>query len=279
MRNQYEDRTDLKIRFFLALVTIVGMVVLAGTYQGNLRGAATGPAPRVTAIRQVTNDGIRKTNLLADDSQLFVTELPASNRVIAHVSLPGSDRSLVSSSLKSMQALDLSPDQCKLLVSSKSTSGDSEFWTLPVAEGAPQRVGDLNGRDASWSADGKQLVFVKGSAVYVANAAGSESHKIYSASGSVFAPRFSPDGQRIRFTVSETELNTTSLWEVMRTDRMRTRYWQVAIPVDCVLWKLDRGREVLRFPGKPSPNTNTVVTILWALSDSGLSTEESYRLR
>ena len=277
MRNQHEDRTDLRIRFFLALATIVGMVVLAGTYQGNLRGAATGPAPRVTAIRQVTNDGVRKTNLLADDSQLFVTELPASNRVIARVSLPGSNRSLVSSSLKSMQALDLSPDHSKLLVSSKSTSGDSEFWTVPVAAGAPQRVGDLNGRDASWSADGKQLVFVKGSAVYVANAAGAGSHKIYSASGSVFAPRFSPEGQRIRFTVSDTEQNTTSLWEVGAdgsNPHALLNGWPYKSSACCGSWTAD-GHYYIFQASETLPNTTTVVTSLWALTDAGKGTQES----
>ena len=88
--------SDLKIRLFLAAVTIVGMIVLAGTYRG-VRGAASGPAPRVTAITQVTHDGYRKTNLLADDAQLFVNESLSSERVIAKVALPGSGRSVVAS--------------------------------------------------------------------------------------------------------------------------------------------------------------------------------------
>src|SRR5215475_13803719 len=106
MRDEHERFSDLKVRLFLAAATIVGMVVLAGTYQGNMvRGAASGPAPRVTAITQVTHDGYRKTNLLADDSQLYVTELPASNRVIAKVAISGSDRSVMPSPFASLQAL------------------------------------------------------------------------------------------------------------------------------------------------------------------------------
>jgi len=217
MRTDREGISDLKVRLVLAVVTVIGMIVLALTTQGTMRGAASGPTPRVTAITQVTHDGYRKTNLLADDSQLFVTETPAMNRVIAKVTLPGSNRLVMPSPFTSLQALDVSPDHSKLLVSSKSkTSGESEFWTLPVSTGAAVRVADLTGRDGSWSADGKQLVFAKGSVLYMAGGDGSKARALYTAGGSVFAPRFSPDGLRVRFTVSDTELNTTSLWEVGR---------------------------------------------------------------
>src|SRR5579872_7269100 len=106
MRDEHEGFADLKVRLCLAAVTVVGMVVLAGTQGNMVSGAASGPVPRVTAITQVTHDGYRKTNLLADDSQLYVTELPASDRVIAKVTLPGSDRSVMPSPFASLQALD-----------------------------------------------------------------------------------------------------------------------------------------------------------------------------
>jgi Tol biopolymer transport system component len=272
MRNQHEEASDLRIRLFLAAVTIVGMIVLAGTYRGNMvRGAASGPMPRVTAITQVTHDGYRKTNLLADDSQVFVNELPSSNHLIAKITLAGPDRSVVKSPFASLQALDLSADHSKLLVSSQSkTSADSEFWTLPIAAGDPQRIGNLTGRDASWSADGKQLVFAKGPNLYLANGAGSQSHELYTAGGSVFAPRFSPDSQRIRFTVSDTEQNTTALWEVSRdgsNPHAMLADWQLKTTACCGSWTAD-GRYYIFQASQTLPNTTTVVTSLWALVDS-----------
>ena len=40
--------------------------------------------------------------------------------------------------------------------------------------------------------------------------------ELFTANGSVFAPRLSPDGQRIRFTVGDAAQNKTSLWEIGR---------------------------------------------------------------
>jgi len=261
----------MKMRIVLSILTVIGLFIVAGTMRNDLSGAASGPTPRVTAITQITHDGYRKTNLLSDDSHLFVTELPAANRVIAKVTLPGSDRSVLPSPFTSLQALDVSPDYSKLLVSSRSkTSGESEFWTLPVSSGNPSRMADLTGRDASWSADGKQLVFAKESDLYVANGDGSQSHKVYEATGSIFAPRFSPDGKRIRFTISDTEQNTTLLWEVRRDGTKAHAVlgdWPYSKTACCGSWTAD-GRYYIFQASQTVSNTNLVVTSLWALPES-----------
>jgi Tol biopolymer transport system component len=272
MRSKYEEVRDLKIRFFLAILTICGMLFLAATTRGNMvSGAVSGPAPRVTAITQITHDGYRKTNLLADDLQLFVTELPDANRVIAKVTLPGSGRSVMPSPFASLQALDMSPDHSKLLVSSTSkSSGESEFWTLPIGAGTAARLGELSGRDGSWSADGKQLVFAKESVLYLAAADGSQAHEVYKASGSVFAPRFSPDAKRIRFTVSDTEQNTTALWEVGRdgsNPHALLGGWPLKAAACCGNWTAD-GHYYIFQASQSVANTNLVVSNLWALAES-----------
>ena len=261
----------MKIRISLSILTVVGLFIVAGTMRNDLSGAASGPTPRVTAITQITHDGYRKSNLLSDDSHLFVTELPATNRVIAKVTLPGSDRSVVPSPFTSLQALDVSPDHSKLLISSTSkSSGESEFWALPVESGSPSRVGDLGGRDASWSADGKQLVFAKDSDLFVASGDGGQSHKVYGGSGSIFAPRFSPDGQRIRFTISDPEQNTTALWEVRRDGANAHAVladWPYSKTACCGSWT-SNGRYYIFQASQTVSNTNLVVTSLWALPES-----------
>jgi Tol biopolymer transport system component len=283
MSTKYESLADLKVRLFLAGVVIFGMIVLGATYPG--RGAGTGPAPRVTAITQITHDGYPKTNLVADGSEVYVNESLAADRVIAKVVLPGanragsnqsasdqsdSNRSIVQSPLTSLQALDLSPDRSRLLVSSKSkTSDQNEFWTLPIAAGNPERVGDLSGRDATWSSDGKRLAFARGSTLYLSSAEGSAPHAVYNAGGAIFGVRFSPDGQRIRFTVSDTELNSTSLWEVAR-DETNPHALLSDSPLKsaacCGNWTPDGRYYIFQATGS-IPNTSAVLNILWALPE------------
>ncbi len=268
----------MKTRIFLSILIIAGLFILGATLRVDLSGAANGPAPRVTAIKQVTHDGVRKASLLAGDSSLFVTELPTRNRIIAKVALPGSERSVLPTPFSSLQALDVSSDHTRLLISSTSaSSGENEFWTLPVSSGKPARVGDLGGRDASWSADGRQLVFAKDSNLFVANADGGQAHKIYSASGSVFAAHFSPDDQKIRFTVSDTEQNATSLWEVGRDGANAHPLladWPLKATACCGSWTAD-GKYYIFQASQNISSTNLVVTSLWALSESTTTSADS----
>ena len=113
---------------------------------------------RVISITQLTHDGVSKTNLLSDDSNLYVTEWPSSGRVLAKYSLPAASRSLIPSAFANVQALDISPDHSALLVAPiRGGASNNQFWTLPVHSGTPHKLGELAGRDASWSADGQQL--------------------------------------------------------------------------------------------------------------------------
>ena len=131
-----------------------------------------------------------------------------------------------------------------------------------MAAGAAERMGDLTGRDGSWSADGKQLAFAKGSVLYISGANGSDAHPLYTASGSVFAIQdFSPDGTRIRFTVSDTELNTTALWEVGRDGSHAMRCWPIGRTRRGLLrnWTAD-GHYYIFQASQTMPNTTSVVT-------------------
>ena len=265
---------------------MAGLAAVAGLYPGSRVRGATPESPRVGAITQVTHDGFGKTDLVAGDSQVYVSEMDAANRVIARVDFRGSNpqgssRALLpeysvpksseeQGSLTNLRALGLSADHTKLLVSSRQASGENAFWSVPIAGGTPERIGDLAGRDASWSADGGQLVFGKGPVLYLANAAGLKVHELYRASGSVFAPRFSPDGRAIRFTVRDAEQNTTALWEVSRDGSNAHALlgnWPSKSTACCGSWTAD-GRYYIFQASQSVPNTTTVVTKLWAISNA-----------
>src|SRR5258708_691875 len=113
---------------------------------------------------------------------------------------------------------DISADHSQLLVSSITSTGSraSPLWSLPLPAGSPRRLGDIEGNGGDWSRDGKQMVFTKGTNLYLADADGTSPRLLVSLPGTAYAPIFSPDGSRIRLSIAG-EANTNSLWEG-RTD-------------------------------------------------------------
>ena len=263
------QRKRLAAPLVFKLVFPLILVLAAEAADAPKEDAASG-APTVKSVTQVTRDGVSKTNLLADESNLYVTEWPAALHVVTKITLPDAGRSVISNAFPNMQALDISPDRSRLLISPMQTGGDNDFYALPVNTGSPVRLGDLAGRDASWSVDGKYLVFSRGMTLYIANADGSSAHEVFTAEGSVFAPRLSPDGKRVRFTVGIPSQNVTSIWEVDRdgsNPHALLGNFQGASTACCGTWSND-GRYYVFQVTQSAP---TAVTTLWALLESAPS--------
>jgi Tol biopolymer transport system component len=273
MRTACEKASAPSSAFFLFNVMLLAVTAAAVVARGSDLPPSSAKAISVT---EATHDGISKINLLSDDSHLYLTESQGA-QVIAKISLESSNRSVIATPFSNVRVLDLSPDGTKLLVSAiQAGSDDNEFWSLPVVAGSPERVGDLTGRDAAWSSDGKQIVFSKRSVVFLASSKGKQASELFTASGSVFAPRFSPDGQRIRFTVSNSDQNTTTLWEVGRdgsSPHPLLPNWQLASTACCGKWSAD-GRYYIFQVTQKVLYTDTTITSLWAISDSGSRIEE-----
>jgi Tol biopolymer transport system component/predicted Ser/Thr protein kinase len=171
--------------------------------------------PKVTGITQITHDGFPMGNMLTDGTRIYVTQFRPEGLVLAQVSATGSESSAIAAPVKHMTIWDISPDRAQLLVSTMEGTGSrvAPLWLLPLPTGSPRRLGEIAGHDAGWSPDGRQLVFIKGSDLYVANADGTASHLLVSAPGYADSASFSPDGSRIRFSVVD-QANINSLWEV-----------------------------------------------------------------
>jgi Tol biopolymer transport system component len=260
-----------KFSLAAAIVSAAFLVGASAAYSGIFANAPSLDAPRVS-ITQITHDGLSKTGLLSDNASLYVTESPAARHVVARLALQGSERQLIQSPFSNFQALDLSADGKKLLVSTSAagSSGDAEFWSLPLASGSPERLGKITGRDAAWSEDGKALVFTKSSALYLSKASGADVRELYIGSGSLFSPRFSPDGRIVRFTVGDAAQNTTALWEVGRdgsNPHPLLAGWTNASAACCGRWTGD-GRYYIFQVTQTTPST---ITTLWALPANSAS--------
>src|SRR5204862_6213883 len=126
-----------RVSFSSIAALISFLVFAAGITPGADRpNALAVNTSKVTSITQLTHDGVSKTNLLSDDSNLYVTEWPAARHLVAKVSRKTAVRSVIPTAFSNVQALDISSDHTKLLVSPmQGGTSDNEFWTLPITAG------------------------------------------------------------------------------------------------------------------------------------------------
>ncbi len=140
--------------------------------------------PRVLRTTQITRDGTPKDAVLTDGSRVFISELIGPNHVLVQGSASGGETSLLAKPFDSFRLSDISRDNSELLLI--DTSGDAgliasaqQLWTLPLPSGSPRRLGRFVAQDATWSPDGKQIAFAKGSNIFLADADGNESPPIH----------------------------------------------------------------------------------------------------
>src|SRR5437762_4623167 len=176
------------------------------------------PPPRVTGSVQITNDGHAKfPPTLTDGSRLYFVAADANGAALYQTSVTGGEAVPFSQRLDSQNAnlAGISADGSQLLVHiGQGTNTEGPLWVIPVLGGPRHRVGDLAAYDATWSSDGQTIIYSKGYDLYVASADGSESRKLVTTTGTPSWPRRSPDQKRLRFTLLDPKIQTSSLWEV-----------------------------------------------------------------
>jgi len=174
--------------------------------------------PKVTGSTQITHDGYVMNNMVTDGSRIYVIQLRPSGHVLAQVSVFGGDTSVIPTPLGKIELVDISPDRSQLLVRTsvmqRTGALDRPYWILPLPAGSLRLLGDIVGVDASWSPDGRQLVFANASGLYLARADGTGSRRLVTTDGPAGVPIFSPDGSRIRFSIFTPNSSRKSLWEV-----------------------------------------------------------------
>jgi Tol biopolymer transport system component len=85
---------------------------------------------------------------------------------------------------------------------------------VDVNSGAARRLGDIEAQDAAFAPDGKTILVAKQRELYLTDMQGANPVKLAEAPGTVLWPRWSPDGQRLRFDVWDGV--TRTLWELNR---------------------------------------------------------------
>ena len=177
------------------------------------------PVPKVSNYVQLTHDGEAKGLIGTDGSRLYlgIVKPGTSNASIGimQVSASGGDLVRVPTVSNAILPLSVSPDGSELLVKdNQGTNFTGQLFRLPILGGSPRRLGSLVGQDAAWSPDGTMLLYANENQLFVAKTDGTESRKLVSVNGRGFYPAWSPDGNKLRFTVIDYKTGANSLWEV-----------------------------------------------------------------
>jgi eukaryotic-like serine/threonine-protein kinase len=178
-----------------AIFALILLALLVG-----LSGSRSGTAPLET--RQITFTGDKKDGgMVTDGARLYFQ----SDGAPVEMSATGGTMQPLQASVSGMRILDISPDASQLLMFKTDLTdetGRGSIWTIPVLGGSPRRLGNQLARGASWSPDGRSLVYADVNSVFVSDANGANSREIWNANRTVEGwPRFSPDSKRIRVTV------------------------------------------------------------------------------
>jgi len=172
------------------------------------------PLPRVIGYTQITHDGLHKGPIVTDGQRLYFVEVNDEHFVVAQVSMLGGETSLLKTPFPQFYPSDIAQDGSALLVLAFSGTAEGPLFSLPLPSGSPQRLSNAFGHSGTWSRDRSQLVFASGSDIYAANGDGSGPRKLASVDGPASDIRFSPDGQRLRFSVLAPNSDFSSLWEL-----------------------------------------------------------------
>ena len=170
--------------------------------------------PKVLGLTQITHDNLGKTIVFSDGSHLFIGERSGGHQFISQVAIGGTESSTFKAPFTSVSPQAISPDHTAILATTAETDAEDALWSIPLPSGTPRRLAGLSGRNATWAPDGQHVLFVKGSSLFLATADGGQAHELISVSGTLFYPRFSPDGKRIRFSINDTGQNSASIWEI-----------------------------------------------------------------
>jgi len=179
--------------------------------------------PTVTRIRQLTQLGtlVHNTKLLTDGPRIYFRAWDGKDRALRYVSPEGGEVFSVDRAFPQIDVDDLSPSGSEFLVVNLADkrrapgSGDDlpSVWRIAVPSGSPRPVGDLRAREVGWAPDGRTIACAIGSDIYLVEPDGTNARKLATLPGEPFYLLWSPDSQRLRFSVADPHRNTTILWQ------------------------------------------------------------------
>ncbi len=175
---------------------------------------------RASNYVQITNDGQAKLGpILTDGLRLYFVEGSQNHRALAQVSVSGGETTVLPNPLETPYLMDISPSRGDFLAGSLSPGPNATGSSLPLLvlalpAGGVRRPGGVAADDATWSPDGREIAYVTGNDLYRCRNDGGGGRKLATLPGASSWIRWSPDGTRLRLTLTDNTTGLSSIWEV-----------------------------------------------------------------
>jgi eukaryotic-like serine/threonine-protein kinase len=195
---------------------LIGLLILAASLLIFFR-AAPSPTPELSEYTQLSHDGEAKFLAGTDGSRHYLGMGALTAPGIAQMSVSGGDPVRIAVPSAYTFPAGVSPDGTELLAIGRQgleVEYPGSLWRLPTLNGPPRRIGSLLATDATWSPDGTRLAYCNRGDLFISASDGTGARKVASLKGIIYAPQFSPDGSRLRFSWQNVTNASRSLWEV-----------------------------------------------------------------
>jgi Tol biopolymer transport system component/DNA-binding winged helix-turn-helix (wHTH) protein len=211
------------------------------------------PPPHIAEYVRLTLDGRHKSPVGTDASRLYLNigDSPWGPGIVwgaGFVSPSGGEVTRIAFDVPNMSecncdpaVISVSPDGTRLLVSGSGDFAGSELWNVESSGGSAHLLTKAN--DATWSPDGKQVVYssAHGDLFVIPSGGGDSKLIVPSPAGpgetlNTWSLSWSPDGKRLRFVRSD------KYWEVSSSGTNLHRLlpgWDDSTPACCGNWTPD----------------------------------------
>jgi len=196
-------------RWVIALPAVILLGLLA------FRVLAPSRSPGALRTVQLTHTGRVEpfAVILTDGSRIYFDERNGGEWSLAQVSVEGGNPSPIKTPPGNPELQAISPNRSELLVKIAATNEeDAPLWAIPTVAGSPRRLGAVLAHTATWSRDGRSIIYAFRRALYRMNSDGTDPRKLADTPAPAYFIRWSPAGQPglLRFTAAGSPY---SVWE------------------------------------------------------------------
>jgi len=167
--------------------------------------------PKVVDYVQISEEVQVGNGLAADRSRLY---FGGENGGAREVSAAGGRAVSIPLPIHDMGLLDFCAARSELLLTTQGLTEDRALWLFPLPGGPARRLGNVMGRGAACSPDGETIAYAQGHSLYLTDREGALSRELVNLPGPPQAPRWSPDGRVLRFSLEDSQTSRSVLWEV-----------------------------------------------------------------